>query len=221
MIVGNGLLAKTFRHYEFRNDICVYAQGVSNSLCTDLNEYNRDYSLLEEHLKKSTNAKLIYFSTCSILDTSPVTIQYVNHKVRLEQLIQNNCNNYLIVRLPQIAGNGGNKTNILNYIHDCIKNEKTFELWSKAKRNIIDVDDVFKIVNDIIEKDSHQNTIINVANDFNYSLFEIVNVLEEIIGKTALYKIVEQESNYHIPVINRCVTFDDQYLKNVLIKYYA
>ena len=66
MIVGNGLLAKSFMHYKDDNNIVIFASGVSNS--TTLLEIDclREQKLLKVTISMNKNKTIIYFSICDI-----------------------------------------------------------------------------------------------------------------------------------------------------------
>lgn len=225
MIIGTGLLGKAFCNYETNLSVCVYAQGVSNSNCVDINEYQRDYNLVKQSIEKYCDKKFVYFSSCSILDSNSINNLYVQHKIKIENLIKKYHSNYLIIRLPQVAGFSKNSTLLLNYFYNNIKNDIKFNIWKKSKRNIIDVEDVVDIVGKISLCDEYKNSTLNVANKYNYSLLEIINHFENIIGKLAIYEFIDRESEYDIPIdsIENVVgnRFDGEYLKNLLEKYYG
>ena len=68
MVIGNGLLAKSFSNFLDDDSILIFASGVSNSSETRISEFEREYDLLNEKLSKFNSARLIYFSTLSIFD---------------------------------------------------------------------------------------------------------------------------------------------------------
>ena len=104
MIIGNGLIANGFDKYRYNDDVLIFASGVSNSMENNENEFNKEYELLKDSI--DIPSKLIYFSTCSIVDDSNKS-PYILHKIKMEKLIRENSNNYLIFRLPIVVGNIG------------------------------------------------------------------------------------------------------------------
>lgn len=133
----------------------------------------------------------------------------------------------LILRLPQVAGITPNPHTLLNYLNARISSSERFDLWDKAKRNIIDVIDVASIAQQLIVDDSARNTIINIANSVNYHMVDIVSAMERSIGKHAIYDIVAHGSEYPIDthairsVLNKSgVKFGDDYLEKVIGKVY-
>ena len=52
MIIGNGLIASAFAGYEYCKNLLIFASGVSNSLETHLEPYERERKLLEKTIKE-------------------------------------------------------------------------------------------------------------------------------------------------------------------------
>ena len=103
MIVGNGFISKAFKEFshKFENDI-IFGSGVSNSSITDANyELAREVALLGKY--KTSNKKLIYFSTSSVFDKQSKKSMYVKHKINIENYIQEHFDRYLIYRLPIVV----------------------------------------------------------------------------------------------------------------------
>ena len=69
MIVGNGLIASLFYDVD-REDVIFFASGVSNSLETELSEFQREEDLIRETFTQNPDKLFAYFSTCSIYDSS-------------------------------------------------------------------------------------------------------------------------------------------------------
>jgi hypothetical protein len=227
MIVGSGLLATAFEPLATAlHDVCIYAAGVSNSLCTDTSEFDRDRARLQRTLEQVEPAtRFVYFSTCSIDDPWSHDSVYTTHKAQLEELVRarDNC---LIVRLPQVAGDTPNPHTLLNYLYNRIARSERFDLWRHANRNIIDVSDAASITFDLVRRDT--TGTINVANARSYMLREIVTVFEAMTGRKAIYNLLEKGGSYTIDTssiadaVQRCgVAFDDGYLLRTLKKYYA
>lgn len=226
MLYGNGLLGQAFKKYQDNLDVIIYAKGVSNSQCKDNKEFERDYDELLSTLENNQNKKIIYFSSCSILDTTLLSTPYVQHKINIENLIKKIHKNYLIIRLPQIAGYTNNTNTILNYIHNNIINNNKFVLWKNAKRNIIDVKDIVTIVDQIIIANFY-NTTINVANKYSHSMLDIVGVFEKLLNKKAIFDVDTRISEYNIDItdietilLKTNILFNNDYLYETLKKYY-
>jgi nucleoside-diphosphate-sugar epimerase len=228
MLIGSGLLATAFaKTFSHRDDVCIYAAGVSNSSCVERSEFDRERVRLGEALKRWRPAQLfVYFGTCSVGDPDAKGTQYVLHKLAMEELVAAH-QNHLILRLPQVAGRTPNPHTLLNYLHAHISRSEAFQLWLKARRNIIDVDDVVAISRKLFESNSRQSNVFNVANTVSYSMPEIVNAMERTVGKPAIYKPVERGTGYDIdtsaivPILPLAqVEFGPDYLQRVVNKYY-
>jgi len=229
MIVGSGLLAKAFNSYFNKSeDYCVFASGVSNSTCSDQVEFDREQNYLEETLRQYHSADLfLYFSTCSahglLINSSP----YIRHKLHMEQLVRKHPR-YLVIRLPQIAGKTTNPNTLLSFIYSRISNGKRIQVWAKARRNIIDVDDVVKIVHRLAIQNGLREEVINVANFIDIATPDLVNLMAKIIEKEAIIDLVDVSEEYAIDierirsVVSHCgISFDSGYVERVLQKYYG
>ncbi|MEO8116454.1 MAG: NAD-dependent epimerase/dehydratase family protein [Bacteroidota bacterium] len=228
MIVGKGMVAKGFRSYEKNEDVLIFASGVSNSANTDSLQFEKEQDLLQETIINYPGKKLIYFSTCSVYDASLRNAPYVIHKLRMESLIETEHTNYLIFRVSNIAGKTHNPHTVLNYFYNHIIEGSHFDLWENAQRNIISIEDLFKICSRIIEESHYNNEIINVANPVSYDVKYIVAELEKFSGKQANYTTIQKGGG---PLINLSKTkkyianpdiqFDEEYLQKVLQKYFV
>lgn len=228
MLIGSGLLASAFaKTLSHRDDVCIYAAGVSNSSCVDQSEFDRERVRLGEALKCAHSDQLfVYFGTCSVADPEARDTHYVLHKLAMEKLVSAH-QNHLIIRLPQVAGSTPNPHTLLNYLHARISRSEAFQLWSKARRNIIDVDDVVAISRKLFESSDRQTRVFNVANTHSYSMPEIVHAMEQAVGKAAVFNSVERGTGYDIdtsgilPILPRAnVDFGPDYLQRVVSKYY-
>lgn len=229
MIVGSGLLARAFvPGYSSRPDICVYAAGVSNSNCDDPQEFLREQrrvcAALNEYHQVDT---FVYFGTCSSYDPEISSRPYVLHKLSMERMVREHPR-HLVLRLPQIAGKTPNPHTLLNYLYARISRSEAFNVWGGAKRNIIDVDDVVAIVRPLISDDSVSNLTVNIANPVNYSMTDIVEAMVSVVGKRAIFEVVNRGSDYFIdtdamrPALAESgVEFGDDYLRKVVAKYYG
>lgn len=204
MIVGNGLIASAFINYEDRDDIIIFASGVSNSKETLDSAYKREEKLLQKYINKKK--KLVYFSTTSIYDKELSNTKYVHHKLRMENLVSQNCSKYLIIRTSNILGPKGNKATIINFLIDKIQKGEKFELWNKAKRNILDIEDFGVVCNLILQKEVN-NKIVNVCNFKNISVLEIVDKIEQKLKKKGVYIMLPQGGE---------VIIENDFVKNIL-----
>lgn len=227
MVIGNGLMAQAFYRYKNDDNILIFASGVSSSKCCTAYDCAREEGLLRKTLDKCNDKILfVYFSSCSIASSNLASDIYHTHKKKMEEIIQINAKRYAIFRLPNVVGDVVNLDTLFYYLVDKVKRQEAFELWSGAKRNIIDIDDVVNIVNNIIDDNIFINEITNVANLHNVTVDEIVYEIAKHLGVDVNFLKIEYNDNYFIDttkvhsIINRLgVNFDSNYLERVVRKY--
>ncbi len=229
LIIGSGLLARAFSRRSFNyENVCIYAAGVSNSFCEDSHEFLRERERLLHSIDQTSEFQtFVYFGTCSVEDPEAKCTPYVKHKLEMEKLVTTHPN-FLILRLPQVAGRTENPHTLLNYLYARIARSESFCLWSQAKRNVIDVDDVASITDLLIANGTTRNKFFNIANVVNNSVLEIVSTMEQVVGKPAIYHTKVRGSEYHInindtlQIIDKAgLNFGNGYLLKVIKKYYG
>ncbi|MFW2555407.1 NAD-dependent epimerase/dehydratase family protein [Aliarcobacter butzleri] len=225
MIIGSGLLAKAFLEYENNDRIIIFASGVSNSKEILRDEFNREEKLLDFYLEKyGKNKHFVYFSTCSIYDTYFERSEYTRHKINMEEIIIKKGLSYNIFRLPQVLGKN-NKNQLIGFLYESIKMEKSFELFD-IERNIIDIQDVFILVDKILKENIFKNEVINIANPKNIKVLDLIDILEKMIDKKAKYNIVKKTGEFIIDIknieliISDLDIFEKNYVENRITKYY-
>ena len=212
MIIGSGLVASGLHDMP---GVIQYAAGVSNSKCEDEEEFARDKLRLASHM--SAHGLFVYFSTCT-----PTESAYVDHKRACEQMVIGR-GNYLICRLPIVAGKTSNPHTLLNFLYSRIARSEKFELITEARRNVIDMIDVSTIVRWLIKSGAKDETV-NVAAPMDYSMREIVGRFESLLNKPA---IVKEREGGHEPKIDVSrisdapVCWDGEYLGSILWKRYG
>ena len=226
MIIGNGLIASLFTDCDQEN-IIFFASGVSNSLETSQKEFLREENLIRKTIVENPDKIFIYFSTCSVYDSSKTESQYVLHKLKMEQIIIQLCPQYLILRLSNAVGNGGNSNLLMNYLVRSVKNNEIINVHTKATRNLIDVEDIKNITNQLINK-LYFNKIINIAYPENYTIIEILEIMEKFYQTKLYLNLVKSGSGYGIDTydvesyfIQHALTNKETYLHKILEKYYS
>ncbi len=225
MIIGRGLIANAFKEYANNEDIVIFASGVSNSKETSKENFLREEELLRNNIEKFTSTKrIVYFSTCSMFDTYFERSEYTKHKMNMEQIITEKALSYNIFRLPQVLGRN-NKNQLIGFLYDAIKMEKSFELFN-IERNIINIEDVFLIIHNILKDSIFNNQIINIANSKNIRVIDLVGIIEKITDKKAKYNIIEKPGSFIIEIKNiesiiyKLNIFEEIYLEKSLRHYY-
>ncbi|MBS7333249.1 MAG: NAD-dependent epimerase/dehydratase family protein, partial [Weeksellaceae bacterium] len=198
MIIGKGLIASQFLEHD-REDVVFFASGVSNSSETKKEEFLREQNLIEETIRLYSDKLFIYFSTCSIYDSSKYNSPYVLHKLHMEEIIKEYASKYLILRVSNAVGKGGNPNLLMNYIYSQISSDKELIIHQNATRNLIDVEDVKNITLSYL-KNNDFNKIVNVAYIENYYIQEIIEAFEDKLNIKSFTKIEDKGEHYSIDV---------------------
>ena len=145
----------------------------------------------------------------------------------MEEIIIGKNINHLIFRVSNPIGFTKNTSTFFNYFIDKINKDEQFELWNNSYRNIIDIEDMFKICDYIIKEKKYINSIINIANPKNYKIQTIITVIDKYFNKKSNYKIIEKGSE---PLINTTTAEDvisilkieisEGYIEKLLSKYF-
>jgi nucleoside-diphosphate-sugar epimerase len=228
MVIGNGMIARKFETYNSDDRFIIFASGVSNSKNSDNRAYAREIALLKITMQAHKEKILVYFSTCSFYDPEEMNSRYVQHKKEIEDLIQTSHPHYYIFRASNVSGRSGNPNTILNFFVYHIIHAINFDLWVNTTRNLIDIDDMFRVVNHLLQKKILANSIINIANPFNYTVLDIVKTIETFLGIQASFIPIQKGGNFSIdtstiaPILKELdINFGDNYLINLLRKYYT
>ncbi|WES96779.1 hypothetical protein P2W68_18250 [Chryseobacterium arthrosphaerae] len=221
MIIGNGILANAVRSYD-RENVIFFASGVSNSLEKNPAEFEREISLLAKVTGEFPDKKLIYFSTCSVYDPTKKESPYVNHKLNAEKFITEHCKSFIIFRIGNAVGRGGNPNTLINFLKNSVLSGNRFTVYSNARRILIGTDDIALFTEQYIGE--FNNEIINLTYPYQYSLSEILTQLEEHLGKKAVYENIDEGSYYNIEFDPHTETFftgisSEDYLKKLFSLY--
>lgn len=226
MIVGRGMIARAFAAYDKDKETVIFASGVSNSSEKKSLCFEREKNLLKESIAAYPEASLVYFGTCSVDDKELTKSAYVEHKIEMENIIQMYCKRYFIFRLTQVVGKSSSPT-LINFFVEKIKSGESFSVWKNSTRNIIDVDDVFKIANYLIKNNLYVNEITNIAAPSCLSIFKIVTIIEELADKKGVFSIEKRGGSYKIDIDkispyfkDSNVSFFEGYSKAIIEKYF-
>jgi hypothetical protein len=191
MIVGNGLLANGFIEESFdHKKFIVFVSGVSDSKKTNEEDFNREKTLLLKTISENKGLKLLYFS--SIL-TGVQDNRYYHHKLEVEDIVKKNSKDYIIFRVPQIIGKGGNKNNLVNYLKQSLINGEEIVIFKNTYRSLIDVIDLVRIVNyckNIVSCD-----IVYVSNVEKIMVLDLLKNMSTFLGVVPKYKLIDGQSN--------------------------
>jgi hypothetical protein len=228
MIVGSGLIASAFAPgFAAGADTLVYAAGVANSACEDEREFAREQQRLQAAVRAIPRAStVVYFGTCSVGDPGVAASPYVRHKLAMEALVRAR-GRHLILRLPQVAGRTANPHTLLNHLRARIVRSERFTVWSRSRRNVIDIADVAALAG-VLLRDGVVDETVDVAPDRSHAIPEIVAAFERVTGKRALFDLVDRGSAAAIdtariaPLLGPAgVDFGGDYLDRTLRRYYS
>jgi len=198
MIIGNGQLGKIFKEDKcFFEDAVIFASGVADSACRDEKEFDREKKLLEKTLFENNEKKIVYFSSCALSASAYHKNRYYQHKQQMETIITEHSTHYQIFRLPQLFGDLIHHKTIINFFYESILRNQPFNIFNEAYRYVIEIKDVKKLVQNFLEF-SDDSKIVDLANPHRYRVFEIVNILEQLLDKKAVYQILQKEDKYRL-----------------------
>ena len=227
MVIGSGVIANRFADYSLQSKYLIFAGCVNDSAIKDEAVIQQEEGAVKAALNEFPDARFVYFSSCSIIDPDVSHTPYVQHKIRMEKLIQNSAKHYLIARLPQVMGLSDSKSSLVNFLVDAIANQKPFELWQHAQKNIIDIDDVHAIVSEVLKQNICENKIINVASTKQTPVVQLVREIEIYLGAKANCAPVSKGAAYALdvseilPVLSKLkIDFGAGYIGASLGKYF-
>jgi len=195
MIIGSGQLAKAFQKIKLKNEVCIFASGVSNSSCTDEKQFEKEKNLLIDTLKNNSDKKFVYFSSCALSAKNYPKNDYYKHKANMEDLIKEYSNKYYIFRIPQLFGDLILHKTLINFIYKSIEHNHKFHIYDEAYRYVIEINDVCKLVEGYLIH--HDSCItVDIANPYRYKVVDIVRVFERLLNKKANYELIEKEDQY-------------------------
>lgn len=216
MVVGNGLIASSFLDYKDDDRYLIFASGVSSSSNILEKEFLKEKDLISRYY--GTKSKFIYFSS-TLIDKESA---YFRHKREMEKIVSENMESYIIFRLPNIIGFGGNSRNIFNFFKESIENGKSLEII-KSTRSLVDVEDLKKICEYCL---SERNCTLTLSTIERMSVFEMANMIADEIGIPANInltneeEIIDIENSFLIEEAISTIGIDKKgYTKKIIKKY--
>ena len=206
-------------------NIVVFASGVSNSKECKKEQFDREELLLRETIKKYKNKKILYFSTCSILQSTKSP--YIKHKIKMENIIIESGVSYYIFRLPQVIGIVDNNTLVSFIVRNSYLNNP-LTIQNNAYRNLIDIEDVLRIVKEIMlcRYNSSISVTFNISSSSYISVFNLTKKIKEILNSDSSITEVCGGENYKIDnsklkqyILDDDIIFADSYPIRLLEKY--
>lgn len=204
MVVGSGMIANAFLQYPVDNTV-IFASGVSNSQETNPSEFDREFDLLKQFV--GSNNHLVYFGTTSVYDKTLSSTPYVKHKKLVEDYIKLNFGSYNIFRLPIVVGNTNNGSTLIKFLYTKMIQGETVNVYMKACRSILDVEDLVLIVGKVLDHNMFKNDILDIYLSPNVQVTDIISTLENCLGIESNKILLDEGSCYEI---------DDSKLKGFL-----
>lgn len=185
-IIGNGLLAKSFIDYKTdkKYDCIIFASGVSNSTENNLSNFSKEVNLINKTISENKNSKIVYFSSIFINRKTA----YYEHKANIENIIQEKSSDFLILRLPQLVGKGGNPNNIFNFFKDKILKEESISIIEKSERSLIDIDDVRDFI--IFSLENNISGILNFSSIEKFNVMDLAVIMANNLNKKLNYNLL-------------------------------
>ena len=140
----------------------------------------------------------------------------------MENLICDNFDDYLIFRLPQIIGYGGNKYNLFNFIREKIINGEKLDIFD-SHRSFLDVEDLRRICDYCL---NINREIITVSEIQKSKVMDIVGYIADSLNMKPTMNIldsVEEYDSINSPIIEECINFlnlDRANYNKIIIKKY-
>lgn len=227
MIVGNGLLARTFApYYGDVQDLVIFASGVSNSLETDPAAFSRERELLQSCID-SNPRRLVYFGSCGVGVHDDAPTRYMLHKREMEAMV-GTLPGGMVLRLPQVVGATPNPNTLTNFIRDRIMADEQFTVWARAERNLVDVDHVLAIARTMIDAPGTPRRVTSIAAKRSTLMPDIVASFERVLQRRARYVLVDKGLPLEIDTSGASeiaarlgIDMGDGYAERIIGKYYA
>jgi nucleoside-diphosphate-sugar epimerase len=192
MITGKGLLAKSIESID-RPDCLFFCSGVSDSTETSPAAFERETSLLNA---QNTDKKLVYFSTISIFNPAKSDTPYIRHKLKIEALIKSRFPDYLIVRLPNIIGLGGNPSNLFPFLLNKIIKGETVTIHKNARRHLLTASLLPDLLTGLLE--NNVGSVVNICFENPPEVKEIYLYMCTIMNAVPSYVEGKEESDFTV-----------------------
>lgn len=221
VIIGNGLLANAFSKANIKNCL-FFCSGVSNSSETRKKAFDREEALLRNSIIVHSNKCIVYFSSVSAIK---IDTPYYNHKKNMERIIVESAEDYIIFRLPQVAGAVVNST-LLSFITQNIYLGNSFKVFKHATRTVVDVEDLVDLF-ELIYSQSERNVTLNICPQYTFQPEYLVKLISKKLNTEALYEIVdagspqvcELDNSNESQIISKFFANEPEYLEKVVDKY--
>ncbi len=195
-VIGSGLLAKSFAAATFSRSCLILASGVANSNEHREAEFKREADTIEAAMRAHPSSRVIYFSTCSILQKTHTP--YIRHKLEMESRVVAAASSFQIYRLPQVVGPTRNLT-LVSYLVESVLLHRRVAVQRHAQRNLVDVGDVSRLIHRLVEHDIGANTTQSLAAAHSVHVVDVLQAIGEILDIEPQFDLVDAGESYAIP----------------------
>jgi len=195
-VIGSGLLAKSFAATALGPGCLVLASGVSNSGERRDAEFRREAQTVEAAMRAHPSARVVYFSTCSILQKEQTP--YIRHKMEMEARVADAASSFHIFRLPQVVGLTRNLT-LVSYFVDSVLQRRRVAVQRHAERNLVDIADVVRLIQHLVEREIGVNSMQYLAAADNVPVLDVLETIGRILAIEPVFDVVDAGEAYAIP----------------------
>ena len=229
-VYGKGFIAFNLKKIKLPKKIFIYAAGISNSNSKNIKDYKREIAQIKKVVKKINNKIFVYISSLSVENKKLKNDKYIKNKLKIEKIVKKSCKKYLIIRLPQIVGINNNKHTLTNSLYNNILKNKQLIIWRGSVRNLIDIDDIKKILKKYFNNKYKLCSTINIFNPYSVDVVYLVKIFGHLLNKKIKFKLINKiNKNINLKSIKRETLLplnyykdikNKDYIKKVLKKYY-
>jgi nucleoside-diphosphate-sugar epimerase len=214
----------------------VFAKGVADSSCVDDTEFSREISELYALIHECTASgeRLVYLSGGGAVygpqagirrETSPVFPQtaYGRHQLVCEAVLQAAPIRSLIVRLPNVIGEGGNLKQLVPAL---VGQAVAGHAWLQqhATRDILRAEDAARMIAALCDHPDVSG-VVNVASGYSTPVVELFETIQSILGTSARIEMVPGGEDQRFSVerlaslISADLPFSGEYVSRALVDY--
>ncbi|HDS1510281.1 NAD-dependent epimerase/dehydratase family protein [Stenotrophomonas maltophilia] len=228
MIIGRGLVATAFVDDWLQDETTmIVAAGVSNSAETERAAFAREERMLDEVLANKQLRRIVYFGSCAVGNPSERQTPYLQHKAAMEARILADVRGQ-VFRLPQVVGAGGNPHTLTNFLCSRILSGEPFDVWARAERNLIDIQDVATLGTHVLRHRDQYPPMMSLADVCSTNMLAIVRCMEDVLGRQGNCRVLDQGVAFPIETADceraarACgVRLGPGYMRALIGKYYA
>ena len=187
IVVGRGLIGNAIRKCPIsKKGILILAAGRSNSTKASPAERIRERKLVNYCIRRGRT--LIYFGSAEAYPLS--NREYFRNKWRLEKEILKKSKRALVLRVPQVFGDGGNPNTIVNLFFENIKNRVPINIYPKMLRYLVLEKDLPKVINNHTWGNQKNHAKL-LSHDYPLDPQTIAEILAEQIGIEPILNLIE------------------------------